>query len=269
MRLVKGSHIVVPRITATEDAYLLQSGDGRVVFALPFEERYTLIGTTDVAFTGDPASVAISAEEESYLVALANGFFRHPLNAADIVWRFAGVRPLQDDSAADPSAVSRDYKLELDAAADRPALLTVIGGKITTARKLAEAALDLVAPHLPKMGPAWTARAPLPGGDIADGDWPEFVREATARRPGMDPVWLGRFLRRHGTLVDEVLGDARTMQDLGANLGGGLFEREVCHFRDREWAKSPDDVMWRRTKIGLHLSAEARSQVATKLQGML
>lgn len=269
LRLVKGSHIVVPRITTTGDAYLLQSSDGRAVFALPFEGQFTLIGTTDVPFSGDPSAVAISGEEEDYLLSLANRFFRRPLRTADIVWRFAGVRPLQDDSAANPSAVSRDYKLELNAPDGGPALLTVIGGKITTSRKLSEAALEMLAPHVPGMGAAWTADTPLPGGDVNRGDWAEFEHATRARYPALDVGLLYRLMRRHGSLIGELLGEARTVADLGKHFGAGLYEREVVHFRDREWAKSPDDILWRRTKTGLHLTPQARQSVAEELTRVL
>ena len=254
LRLVKGSHIVVPRIAGANDAYLLQSADGRVVFALPYEQHFTLIGTTDVTFTGDPATAAIDPAEETYLLELAGRFFKAPLRPRDIVWRYSGVRPLYDDASANASAVSRDYRLELAAGHNLPPLLTVLGGKVTTYRRLAEEALDRLAPHLAKVGPAWTATAALPGGDIPGGDFASFLADLERRKPGFDAAYLRSLTRRHGTIAETILGNARTIADLGADLGAGLTEREVIHMRDHEWARTPADVLWRRSKAGLHLA---------------
>ncbi len=199
VRLVKGSHIVVPRIRGAEDAYLCQSADGRVVFAIPYEERFTLIGTTDVPYAGDPAAVTISREEEDYLLDLVRCFFSAPPKREHIVWSFAGVRPLYDDDTAAPaSTVTRDYRFDLSADAGRPPLLTVLGGKLTTYRRLAEAALEKLAPHLPPMRPAWTASAVLPGGDLGEGGLPGFVARLSRERPGIKPALLERLARRYG-----------------------------------------------------------------------
>ena len=269
LRLVKGSHIVVPRIAGADDAYLLQSPDKRVVFALPFEERFTIVGTTDVPFTGDPASVAIDGREESYLLDIAARFFRAPPAREAIAWRFAGVRPLYDDATDDPSAVTRDYRLDLAAGGPLPPLLTVLGGKVTTYRRLAEEALDLIARHLPRCGPAWTAAAPLPGGDIPRGDFRAFLAEVAAERPGFDAAALMRLARRHGSDVRRLLGGARAMADLGRDLGAGLTEREVEWLGAEEWATTPDDVLWRRTKAGLHLSRPEREAAAERIAALL
>ena len=273
LRLVKGSHIVVPRIAGANDAYLLQSADGRVVFTLPYEDSFTLIGTTDVAFSGDPATAGITPDEEKYLLGLAGRFFKVPLNACDIVWHYAGVRPLYDDAAANPSAVTRDYHLELAAGRGLPPLLTVLGGKVTTYRRLAEEALDRLAPHLAphlaKVGPAWTAKAPLPGGDIPGGDFAAYLADLQRRKPGFDPEYLRRLARRHGTIADAILADARSEADLGQHFGAGLTEREVVHMRDREWAKSPQDVLWRRSKAGLHLTPAALEQATRDVERLL
>jgi glycerol-3-phosphate dehydrogenase len=268
-RLVKGSHIVVPRIPGANDAYLCQSADGRVVFAIPYEERFTLIGTTEIPYAGDPGRAAISVEEEEYLVALACQFFAEPPARGDIVWSFSGVRPLyEDDAAASASAVTRDYRLDLSDDAGAP-MLAVLGGKLTTYRRLAESALALLAPYFPGMRPAWTAESPLPGGDLGDGGLAGFVRDLSRRRRGFDPAFLGRLARRYGTLVDEVLGDACGTADLGASLGGTLTEREVVYLREREWAREPDDVLWRRTKCGLHINAEQRAEAAAGIARLL
>ncbi len=270
VRLVKGSHIVVPRLRGAEDAYLCQSADKRVVFAIPYEEHFTLIGTTDVPYSGDPAAVAISAEEEDYLLDLMRRFFSDPPARADIVWSYAGVRPLFDDSGgADPSSVTRDYRFELSAEAGRPPLLTVLGGKLTTYRRLAEHALQKLGPHLGPMGPAWTAATPLPGGDLGDGGLQGFEARLCRRRPGFDRAFLERLARRYGTLVDEVLGEARSAADLGASLGAGLTEGEVRYLAQKEWAREPDDVLWRRTKCGLHMRPEERAAAAARIKALL
>ncbi|MEZ5851362.1 MAG: glycerol-3-phosphate dehydrogenase [Hyphomicrobiaceae bacterium] len=269
VRLVKGSHIVVPRIPGAEDAYLLQNADGRVVFLLPLGHRYTIVGTTDVPFDGDPAKVAIDAAEETYLLAAANGFLAKPLEASAIVWRYAGVRPLYDDASDNPSAVTRDYRLELEAGGGLPPLLTVLGGKVTTYRRLAEEAMDRLTPHLPGAGPAWTERASLPGGDIAHGDFAAFAADLARRHPRFDAAWLAQLGRRHGSLTDTVLGDARGPADLGADLGAGLTEREVAYMRDHEWARTADDVLWRRTKAGLDLDPSQRAVAEAAISRIL
>ncbi len=253
VRLIKGSHLVVPRIIGADDGYLMQGADRRVVFALPFEERFTIIGTTDVGFSGDPAAVAASDEEEKYLLVLANRFFKTRITPADIVWRFSGVRPLYDDAHGDPSAVTRDYHLELDADHKNPPRLSVYGGKITTYRRLAEEAMARLAPFFgPGFGPDWTAAQPLPGGDLPDADFSAFQAGLLARYPAFEPLHLTRLAHRHGTLISAVLGDARRPEDMGAALGHGLTEREVRYMKAEEWAEQPDDVLWRRSKIGLH-----------------
>jgi glycerol-3-phosphate dehydrogenase len=270
VRLVKGSHIVVPRIAGADDAFLLQADDGRVVFLLPFAGRFTLIGTTDVAYEGDPARAAISEAEENYLIGVANRFLAAPLARADIVWRFAGVRPLDDDASSDPSAVTRDYRLLLDAPAGVPPLLNVIGGKVTTYRRLAEAALGKLAPHLGRpLGPAWTVQAPLPGGDMAGADFAAYAQGFRDRRPGLGAELAMALLRRHGTLAEEVIGDAVTARDLGADLGGGLSEREVAYMAREEWARSAADVLWRRSKAGLLLSPAEREPAERRITEVL
>jgi glycerol-3-phosphate dehydrogenase len=273
LRLVKGSHVVVPRIRGADDAYLCQAPDGRVVFAIPYERRFTLIGTTDVPYTGDPAAVAIAPEEEEYLLGVVRSFFASPPSRADIVWSFAGVRPLYDDAATDPSEVTRDYRFELGAGNGAPPLLTVLGGKLTTYRRLAEAALAELAPHLRvrgvTMGPAWTAAAPLPGGDVGEAGIEGLLARLARERPGVEPALLSTLARRYGTFVDELLEDARSMADLGADLGGGLTEREVRYLGAREWARTPEDVLWRRTKCGLHMTAEQRLAAVDRIAALL
>jgi glycerol-3-phosphate dehydrogenase len=269
VRLVKGSHLVIPRIPGANDAYLLQSPDRRVVFALPFEQDFTIIGTTDVPYAGDPGAVRIDDAETEYLLDLAEGFFKAPLRREDIVWTYAGVRPLYDDQAADPSAVTRDYRLELAAGANIPPLLTIMGGKVTTYRRLALEALQRLAPYLPAMGPAWTESTPLPGGDMPDADFDTWLADLQRRLPGFDPAFLHRLARRHGTATLDIIGDARDMSGLGRDFGAGLTEREVIRLRDREWARTAEDVLWRRTKIGLHLPPSERDTAARAIDELL
>lgn len=269
LRLVKGSHIVVARPWSGEHAYLLQSSDGRVVFALPFEERFTLIGTTDVPFVGDPGDAAITPDEERYLLDAANRFLKRGLASSDVVWRYAGVRPLYDDASENPSTVTRDYHLRLTVARHRPALLTVLGGKLTTYRRLAEAALERLAPHLPPHGPAWTRNSQLPGAALGPGGTEALLAGLARLAPQLDRAYLARLVRRYGSEAPDVLGDARAPTDLGFRIGAVLSEREVVHLRRHEWAASADDVLWRRTKAGLHLDAGERASASELIAGVL
>ena len=269
LRRVKGSHLVVPRIAGTDDAYILQQPDGRVVFALPFEDDFTLIGTTDVPFEGDARDIAPDADETAYLLASVNRFFAVALGEADIVWRFAGVRPLFDDEAASASAVTRDYRLVLSEPDEGAPLLSVFGGKITTYRCLAEEALARLGPAFPGMSPTWTAKAPLPGGDMPDGNFEVFAAALDRHFPAFDRRELRAMARRHGTLIEGLLGTARKPADLGRLLGGGLYEREVEYLRDREWARTADDILWRRTKAGLHMTPAERDAAAPLIEAIL
>lgn len=267
LRLVKGSHIVVPKIHGTAKAYIFQNDDGRVVFALPYEQDFTLIGTTDTPYTGDPRDVTADAADDAYLLAIANRYFRKQLTSSDIIWRFAGVRPLDDDGSANPSAVSRDYRLQLDAGSTPP-ILHVIGGKITTYRKLAEAALDLLKPHL-TIGPAWTAHAPLPGGDVGAHGYDAWFEDLARRRPGFTRTELARLARRYGTRIDVLIGDAKSSADMGRDLGRALSEREVAFLKTEEWAATAEDVLWRRTKTALRVAPEKRSDLSAAVQSVL
>jgi glycerol-3-phosphate dehydrogenase len=240
-----------------------------VVFALPFEERFTLIGTTDTPFTGDAARASITTEEERYLLAVVNRFLARPLAPSDILWRYTGVRPLYDDATGDPSKVTRDYRLELCAAQGRPPLLTVLGGKITTYRRLAEAALERLEPYLRPHGPAWTRSALLPGGAIGSRGTAGLVTDLARDRPWLDRSYLGRLVRRYGSLADAVLGDARREADLGELFGGHLSAREVDYLAAEEWARTPEDVLWRRTKAGLHLAPEERDRAVDAIGRLL
>ena len=278
LRLVKGSHIVVPRIAGANDAYLMQNADGRIVFALPYEEQFTLIGTTDISYDGDPATTAIDEGEIAYLIEVTGAFFRQPIARSDVVWSYSGVRPLYDDQADNPSAVTRDYHLELDDHPGTPPLLSVMGGKVTTYRRLAEEALDRLRPHLAGMGPAWTADAPLPGGDLerpgtlvaSPGTaFEQFIARLAQERPGFERSYLTRLAHRHGSCVPDVLGDAKSLADMGRLIGLSLTEREIVYLKDNEWAMSAEDILWRRTKAGLHLAADERGRVTEAIEALL
>ncbi len=278
VRLVKGSHIVVPRLPGASDAFLFQSPDGRVVFALPFEERFTMIGTTDVPCADASLHVTASDNEAQYLLDVVNRFLKKPLVAAEIVWSFAGVRPLDDsDEALNPAEVTRDYRLVLDGEARGsdgvteavPPILHVIGGKITTYRKLAEAALAKLAPFFPGARPTWTAGTRLPGGNFDASSLQEYSRSMAARWPGITPALVATLVRRHGTLVAEILGDATCLADLGTDFGGGLYGREVAYLKANEWARHSDDVLWRRTRTGLHMTKLQREMAAERMSSLL
>ena len=266
VRHVKGSHIVVPRVHAEPHAYILQNADNRIVFIIPYQERYSLIGTTDVP-VANYEHPTISDEETFYLLTLANTYLEKPLDASDIVWTFSGVRPLYDDGTSDPSAVTRDYVLRLDTARNgsrdaRAPLLSVFGGKITTYRKLAEAALTELRPFFPQMKDAWTHAAVLPGGDLPAGGMPAWLTDLARRYPQLPSSLLGALAHRHGTRVLNVLGDARDARDLGEDFGAGLTEREIAYLRDEEWAIASEDILWRRTKCGLSMDSMQRERVA-------
>lgn len=268
VRLVKGSHIVVPRVYAGEHAFTLQNPDGRVVFTVPYEQDFTLIGTTDVGFDGDPASVRIEQSEIEYLCATVNEYFTRTLTPADVKWTYAGVRPLSDDETANASKVTRDYKLEVSASHAHPALLSVFGGKITTYRKLAEAALDKLHPFIGGSTQGWTHRASLPGGDLPRADFQSFLAGVHKRWPFLSAPLAHRLARAYGTRIGEILGAAKRMQDLGQQFGAGLSAAEVDYLVAHEWAQSADDILWRRTKVGLHMTAAERENFAGRLAPM-
>jgi len=267
VRLVKGSHIVVPRIAGANDAYTLQNDDGRVVFALPFEDDFTLIGTTETALQGDPRAVSATSDEQAYLIAAVNRYFRAPVRASDIVWSFAGVRPLEDDGSVSASAVSRDYKLEL-VGGEGPPLLNVIGGKITTYRKLAEAAMKLLAPLCAALAPGRTATTPLPGGDLGGPSFEDWFADFARRHAGFERTYLLPLARRYGTRAEGIIEGATSRRGLGEDFAG-LSAREIAYLRAEEWARTADDILWRRTKAGLHVPADQRKVVADRLDAYL
>jgi glycerol-3-phosphate dehydrogenase len=251
VRLVKGSHMVVPRLFAHRFAYIFQNEDRRIVFAIPYEQDFTLIGTTDVDYHADPAAVSIDAAEVGYLCALANRYFRQPVTAAQVVWSYSGVRPLLADEASDPMSVTRDYALELER---QPApLLSVFGGKITTYRRLAEDAVGLLAAPLGFRAGRWTARAPLPGGDLPRGSLAVFVALLSRRYPWLPERLRRRYAQAYGTRLEQLLGTAAALGGLGAEVLPQLYERELEYLCREEFAWSAEDILWRRSKLGLHL----------------
>ncbi|HEF5153111.1 glycerol-3-phosphate dehydrogenase [Burkholderia multivorans] len=254
VRLVKGSHIVTRRLFDHDHAYIFQNPDKRIIFAIPYERDFTLIGTTDVEYTSDPARVAIDRDETQYLCDSINRYFKRKISPADVHWTYSGVRPLlEDENAANASAVTRDYRLEMDDGEGAP-LLSVFGGKITTFRKLAEEAGDMLCRALGRDAPAWTAGAPLPGGDIANAKFDAFA-DAFAKRHRWLPAPLARrYARAYGTRAARVVGNAQSLADLGAEIVPGLFEAELRYLRDTEWATCAQDVLWRRSKLGLHVA---------------
>ncbi len=273
VRHIKGSHIVVPRVHAGEHAYILQNADKRIVFIIPYHEHYSLIGTTDIAVDAYEHPV-IAEEEIDYLLQLVNSYLAKPLAKQDVVWTYSGVRPLHDDGSTDPAAVTRDYVFRVDAldggaqgemknesGAGRAPVLSIYGGKITTYRKLAEAALAHLAPFFPGMKPPWTRAAPLPGGDLPNRDRAAFLTALRARYPELPAELLQGLAHRHGTRVARILGDARAMADLGQDFGAGLTAREIDYLMAEEWAHSADDVLWRRTKCGLPMTDTQRQAV--------
>ncbi|MBA2934074.1 glycerol-3-phosphate dehydrogenase [Sphingomonas sp. CGMCC 1.13654] len=257
-RLVKGSHIIVPRLFDGEHAYILQNLDKRIAFAIPYERDFTLIGTTDVPWHDDPAAPAISVEETAYLCASVSRYFAKPVNPEDVVHSYSGVRPLFDDGSTSASAVTRDYVLKLGEE-NGPQILSVFGGKITTYRRLAEHALEKLAPFLPPMGEPWTDREPLPGGDV--GDFELLLSEIRRRWPFLSERTSWRLARAYGSRVNRVLRDATSLAELGEDLGGGLHTREVDYLVTQEWARTADDILWRRSKLLLHVPPGTRERL--------
>ena len=259
VRLVKGSHIVVRRMFEHPYPYVFQSGDGRVLFAIPFEEDFTLLGTTDVEIGGDPGPVAITAEEVDYIRTVANAYFEKPISAEDVVWTYSGIRPLFDDRARNASEVTRDYVLHVD---DGPApLLSVYGGKLTTYRRLAEQAVGMLAGPLGFDGPAWTRDAPLPGGDIPGVDVDVFTASCIRRYPWLPERTVHRYVRHYGTEIHRLLGECASVADLGEHFGADLHAVEVEFLVEHEWAATPEDILWRRTKLGLRMPESGVSRL--------
>ncbi len=258
VRLVQGSHIVVPKLYDHGTCYIFQNADGRIFFVIPYERDFTLIGTTDQDYTGDPAQVRASAAEIEYLCRSTSDYLRVPVTPDMVVWTYSGVRPLYDDGSSAPQQATRDYVLKLDAPAEAAPLLSVFGGKITTYRRLAQSALAQLAPHLPAAAgeaAGWTGRAALPGGDFAIDGFDGLLARTAARFPFLPEPMLRRLLRAYGTRIDDIMGTATSMAELGRCYGSDLTEAELQYLARAEWARSAEDVVWRRSKLGLRLSS--------------
>jgi glycerol-3-phosphate dehydrogenase len=265
LRLVKGSHIIYPRLHAHERAYLLQNSDGRVIFAIPFAENYTLIGTTDIEFTGDPTEVTASADEISYLCRTASSFFRAPVEPSRVIWTFAGVRPLIDDGKR-ASKVTREYQVAVDGKYGEAPLLSLIGGKLTAYRSMSEHVVDKLSYWL-VLRPAWTADSPLPGGDLGARGYEGLLADLARDHSYLSPATIRRIATAYGRRAFNMLGDAKSLDDLGPRLVGDLHRREFDYLRTQEWAKTPEDILWRRTKLGLSASAEEIENLKAAFKG--
>ncbi|MEX2299133.1 MAG: glycerol-3-phosphate dehydrogenase, partial [Dongiaceae bacterium] len=269
VRLVQGSHIVARKLFEGERSYIFQNKDGRIVFAIPYEDDFTLIGTTDLDYVGDPAAAAISEAEIDYLCDAVSDYFDRKIGRNDIVSTYSGVRPLYDDGASKAQEATRDYVLKAERPDGSAALLNIFGGKITTYRRLAEAVVQMIEEILGARGPAWTANAPLPGGDFEPTGRAALEARIAERFPVLERSTASRFARQYGTRSFQLLGDAAGRSDLGRHFGADLYEREVIWLIEQEWARSVADIIWRRTKLGLRLDASAQASLAEFLKARL
>ncbi|WOI11086.1 glycerol-3-phosphate dehydrogenase [Thalassospira lucentensis] len=258
IRLVKGSHIVVPKLFDHDHCYIFQNPDGRIVFAIPYQDDFTLIGTTDVDFTGDPAKVEISADEVDYLCKLAGDYFETPISPMDVVWSYSGVRPLYagDGEVTNASKVSRDYTLKLESGRGKAPALHVFGGKITTYRKLAEHALQLISKQLGVADRPWTSGEVLPGGDLPDRSFEKALKSYGIRYDWLPAATLKRLVRAYGSRIEKLLDGCNSIADLGVCYGHDLYEAEVRYLIDQEWVRGVEDLVWRRSKLGLRLTED-------------
>ncbi|MDW2126147.1 glycerol-3-phosphate dehydrogenase [Vibrio sp. 2033] len=271
IRLIKGSHIVVPRIHNEPQAYILQNKDNRIVFMIPYLDKFSIIGTTDVEYKGDPREVSISDDEVDYLIDIVNQHFVHQLTREDVVWTYSGVRPLCDDESDSPQAITRDYTLELDAEYDHAPLLSVFGGKLTTYRKLGEAAMKKLAPFLPEMGKDWTANQTLPGGNFS------CSREQLAKQIHAKYTWapealILRYVTQFGTQTWNLMEGTTSEADLGQTFSaqaGGVYQREIDYLMNHEMAMTDEDILWRRTKLGLYMNEEEKQALTDYLKKKL
>ena len=258
---MKGSHIVVPKLFEHGFPYIFQNPDGRIVFAIPYEDDFTLIGTTDVDFEDDPGQVSISDAEVTYLCTAVNAYFKRKIGPDDVVWSYSGVRPLYDDEAESASSATRDYVLEVDHGDSRAPLLSVFGGKITTFRRLAEQAMEKLGEVMGPLGDPWTAGQPLPGGDIPDADFEGYLERFHAAHGWLPAPLARRYLRAYGTRTARLLDGAASLADLGEDLGDGIYEAELRYVVRAEWVETADDLLWRRSRLGLHISDDTRRNV--------
>ncbi|MEL6961703.1 MAG: glycerol-3-phosphate dehydrogenase, partial [Pseudomonadota bacterium] len=261
VRQVKGSHVVVKKLFDHDSPYILQNPDGRIIFAIPYEHDFTLIGTTDKEVHGDVAGIEIDDEEIDYLLGSVNRYFETSVTPKDIVWSYAGVRPLYDDARGNASAVTRDYVFDLQASEGQAPLLSIFGGKLTTYRKLAEHALEQLQPVMGFEKGAWTVGAPLPGGDIDDANFDAFAKNVQEQWNWLPKTLAQRYARAYGTRMERLIGTAATLDDLGEHFGDDLYEAEVRYLMSVEWALTDDDILWRRSKLGLHVDDETAARL--------
>ncbi len=254
IRLIKGSHIVVPKVSQSDEAFILQNEDKRVVFVLPYQNKFSIIGTTDKEYNGDPAKVEIDDQEIDYLLAVYNSHFKQPLSREDIVNTYSGIRPLCDDESADPSAITRDYTIDTQAIGEN-ALVSIYGGKITTYRKLAEAVMAKLSNFIPNLAPPWTAHSPLPGAGNLDDSYSDILDLLAKQLPWLSHATLERYARSYGLDCLEFLDGKSKQEDLGHCFGSDLYQCEVDYLLHEEWSNKADDILWRRSKLGLELSA--------------
>ncbi|MES2356657.1 MAG: glycerol-3-phosphate dehydrogenase [Pseudomonadota bacterium] len=267
LRLVKGSHIIVPKLFDHAYAYIFQNPDRRIIFAIPYERDFTLIGTTDIEYRGDPAKVVINDDEVRYLCEMANRYFRKMVEPADVVRTYSGVRPLLDDTATNAASVTRDYWLELNTSGGAP-VLSVFGGKITTYRRLAEEALESLLDALKMPAHCWTALAPLPGGDIPGGDFERFLAAVRIRYSWLPEATLYRLAHAYGTRIHGVLCNAQSVAELGEEIFPGFYLAELQYLCDEEWAQTTDDILWRRTKLGLRVTEDGQKALMRSVDFM-
>jgi glycerol-3-phosphate dehydrogenase len=258
IRMVKGSHLVVDKLYDHDRCYIFQNADGRICFAIPYEQNYTLIGTTDEDHKGDPGAPRISDAETDYLLAAVSEYFKRPVTRDQVRWAYSGIRPLYDDGASKAQEATRDYVLKLDHPEGGAPLLSVFGGKITTFRKLAESAMEKIAPFFPQMGKPWTESASMPGGDFPLAEVEQRIAEMSRKYSFLRPANVRRMFRAYGTDAERIFDGARFAADMGQSFGP-LTEREIDWLKDKEWARSADDILWRRSKLGLHMTQEEQN----------
>ena len=260
VRLVRGSHIVTKRLYDHDKCYFFQGTDGRIIFAIPYETDFTLIGTTDAEHDDPSKTPVCTPEEQEYLLDFANQYFKRQLTRDDVVWTYSGVRPLYDDGASSATAATRDYTLKVDTSTGAP-MLNIFGGKITTYRRLAESAMEKVSAQLGLADRKWTAGVPLPGGDFAVDGVARLVADLKTSYPFLTDFWALRLVRAYGTEAVDVLGTAKDADDLGRDFGATLTEAEINWLMTHEYARTAEDVVWRRNRLGLRLSAKQTQEI--------
>jgi glycerol-3-phosphate dehydrogenase len=265
VRMVKGSHIVVDRLYAHDRCYIFQNADGRICFAIPYEQNFTLIGTTDEDHEGDPSHPHITEGEIEYLLSATSEYFKKPVTRSQVRWTYSGIRPLYDDGASKAQEATRDYVLKLEGASGEAPMLSVFGGKITTFRRLAESVMEKIGPFFPSMGRPWTAAAQLPGGDFPHGDVDRRIAELQRKYSFLKPQNVARIFRAYGTNAEKMFGGARFAKDMG-QFFGPLSEREINYLKSEEWVHGADDILWRRSKLGLHLTAQEQADLRSHMK---